>query len=74
MMRTTGKRKSERWDLTPLTFLTVFCKAGDGRRDKQKKEEEVSADMRAACKRNITWLHICTLENSRLVNDWTTEL
>lgn len=40
MMETTDKRRSERWNLTPLTFLTVFCKAGDGRRDKSRRRRK----------------------------------
>lgn len=37
MLRTAGRR-SEKWDATPLTFLTVFCKAGEGGRREGGRE------------------------------------
>lgn len=47
-------RRSEKWDATPLTFLTIFCKAGKGRGETKAEEgREVRGDMRAAFVVNV---------------------
>lgn len=46
-------RRSEKWDATPLTFLTIFCKAGKGRGETKAEEGRERGDMRAAFVVNV---------------------